>query len=309
MGAAIVRHCRVGFEYCTCHALTNRGRLLCGLVAIVFVKLTQRGILLRDKYFKKRPFLHCVLVALLTGLLTYPVKMFHLYEMRAIDTLADPKKLPEPFHSQDTGGIFGNLAVFFLLRFLLTIPAITLPIAAGVFAPTFAAGAALGRLLGEALRHDSLKHVFHAHVSALEPAGYSVVAAAALSGSITRSVACAVVVIELTGQSHYILPVFLATLTAYGVASLAVPSVYDVVINSRGLPVMPKLRPKFQSRHVSEIMRQDVPVITQGQVSREDCERLFDEPSALTRFPVVDEKGVFLGAISRRFLELGLFML
>lgn len=47
--------------------------------------------------------------------------------------------------------------------------------------------------------------------------GYAVVGAAAMVAGVTRTVSCAVMVFELTGQLNYMLPVLVAVLAAYGV--------------------------------------------------------------------------------------------
>lgn len=51
--------------------------------------------------------------------------------------------------------------------------------------------------------------------------GYAVVGAAALSGSVTHTISTSVIVFELTGQIHHILPVMVAVLIANAVCQVS----------------------------------------------------------------------------------------
>jgi H+/Cl- antiporter ClcA len=46
------------------------------------------------------------------------------------------------------------------------------------------------------------------------PGGYAVVGAAALAGAVTQTISTSVIVFELTGQLHHILPVMIGVLIA-----------------------------------------------------------------------------------------------
>ncbi|XP_012893093.1 PREDICTED: chloride channel protein ClC-Kb-like, partial [Dipodomys ordii] len=62
----------------------------------------------------------------------------------------DPQNLWfEWYHPRFT--IFGTLAFFLVMKFWMLILASTIPMPAGFFMPVFIMGAAIGRLLGEAL--------------------------------------------------------------------------------------------------------------------------------------------------------------
>lgn len=92
--------------------------------------------------------------------------------------------------------------------------------------------------------------------------GYAVVGAAALSGSVTHTISTSVIVFELTGQIHHILPVMVAVLISNAVCQVCSlssicyvlvvwchhscqtlsPSIYDSIIQLRGMPYLPDLR-------------------------------------------------------------------
>lgn len=72
----------------------------------------------------------------------------------------------------------------------MTAISVSSPIPCGVFTPVFTMGAAFGRLVGWGV--DVVWGSEHASV-------YAIVAAAAMTGSVTQTVSVAVIVFELTG--------------------------------------------------------------------------------------------------------------
>eukprot|EP00043_Microstomoeca_roanoka_P017256 m.179777 g.179777 ORF g.179777 m.179777 type:complete len:159 (+) comp16604_c0_seq5:401-877(+) len=74
------------------------------------------------------------------------------------------------------------------------------------------------------------------------PGGYAVVGAAALAGSVTHTISTSVIVFELTGQIHHILPVMVAVLVGNAICQTLSPSIYDSIIQIRGLPYLPDIR-------------------------------------------------------------------
>jgi len=72
--------------------------------------------------------------------------------------------------------------------------------------------------------------------------GYAVVGAAAVAGGVTHTISTSVIVFELTGQIHHILPVMIAVLVSNAIAQRLGPSFYDSVTQLKGLPYLPDLR-------------------------------------------------------------------
>ena len=64
---------------------------------------------------------------------------------------------------------------------------------------------------------------------------YAVVGAAAMAAGVTRTVSCAVIVFELTGQLNHMLPMLVAVLTAYGVGNQFNQSIYDTMLELNNL--------------------------------------------------------------------------
>uniref|UniRef100_A0A493U1J4 Chloride voltage-gated channel 2 n=3 Tax=Anas platyrhynchos TaxID=8839 RepID=A0A493U1J4_ANAPP len=114
--------------------------------------------------------------------------------------------------------------------------------------PIFIYGAAIGRLIGEAvallfphgLRVEATTHP-------IVPGGYALAGAAAFSGAVTHSISTALLVCEATGHLAHVLPVVLAVLVANAIAQKCQPSFYDGTIIVKKLPYLPRIR----SRHMA----------------------------------------------------------
>nr|XP_045374451.1 chloride channel protein ClC-Ka isoform X6 [Camelus bactrianus] len=191
-------------------------------------------------------------------------------------TEPDPQNLWfEWYHPQFT--IFGTLTFFLVMKFWMLILATTIPMPAGYFMPIFILGAAIGRLIGEALSLAFPEGIVaggvtnpimpggyalagHSHSSlalcmrwspglsspslALPPAG-----AAAFSGAVTHSISTALLAFELTGQIVHALPVLMAVLAANAIAQSCQPSLYDGTIIVKKLPYLPWIRGRKINSH------------------------------------------------------------
>ena len=173
----------------------------------------------------------------------------------AADAAATPPRLPSEWG--EGGALVGTLLAFAAARTLLTPLAISLPMPAGLFTPVFALGAAVGRLTGELLRASGATDVV--------PGAYAVVGAAALTAGTTQTLSVAVIVFELTRQIHHMLPVLVAVVAAYLVASLFTVSVYDALMAVSGLPFLPRLlSAEDYARRAGDIAR-PAPVMVRGR--------------------------------------------
>ena len=120
------------------------------------------------------------------------------------------------------------MLVFILVKFAVVPLAASLPIPAGVFVPVFVLGAGIGRLFGEIMLasfpEDAAVEMANATACAsgfmggIVPGGYAVVGAAAMAGSVTQTISTSVIVFELTGQLHHILPVMISVRCALSAA-------------------------------------------------------------------------------------------
>uniref|UniRef100_A0A8C0XQ25 Chloride channel protein ClC-Ka n=1 Tax=Castor canadensis TaxID=51338 RepID=A0A8C0XQ25_CASCN len=161
----------------------------------------------------------------------------------------DPQNLWfEWYHPQFT--IFGTLAFFLVMKFWMLIVATTIPIPAGYFMPLFIYGAAIGRLLGEALSFIFPEGIVAGGVvNPIMPGGYALAGAAAFSGAVTHTISTALLAFEVTGQIVHALPVLMAVLVANAITQSCQPSFYDGTIIVKKLPYLPWIRGRKIGSH------------------------------------------------------------
>ncbi|KAM4636130.1 chloride channel protein 1 isoform 2-T2 [Discoglossus pictus] len=161
-----------------------------------------------------------------------------------------------------TVSVFVTLPLFFIMKFLMSVVATTMPIPCGAFMPVFVLGAAFGRTVGELMAYLFPNGIlFDGIVYKILPGGYAVIGAAALTGAVTHTVSTAVICFELTGQISHILPMLISVILANVVAQNLQPSLYDSIIQTKKLPYLPDLSSCHVSKYnifVEDIMVRDI---------------------------------------------------
>jgi hypothetical protein len=222
-----------------------------------------RLIYLRTKI--KAPFVSnrwklCFSVALITACCTYcitflqkPEKLLlkQLFSKRHLEDRTDPD---DP--AWDSPNVTFNLVVFVVIKFMLEAIAISSPITAGVFYPTFILGAAFGRLYGHVLRliiGDQINE-----------ASYAIIGAACVVSSVTRTVSVAMIVFELKGDIGYLIPVLFAMVISYAVSNSLAMSIFDVLLDMKDLPYLPALRSVASyNQNANDIMNKNFLYLTE----------------------------------------------
>ncbi|KAM5131783.1 chloride channel protein 1 [Mantella aurantiaca] len=161
-----------------------------------------------------------------------------------------------------TVSVFVTLPLFFIMKFLMSVVATTMPIPCGAFMPVFVLGASFGRIVGELMAFLFPNGIlFDGIVYKILPGGYAVIGAAALTGAVTHTVSTAVICFELTGQISHILPMLFSVIMANVVAQNLQPSLYDSIIQTKRLPYLPDLSSCSVSKYnifVEDIMVKEV---------------------------------------------------
>lgn len=89
------------------------------------------------------------------------------------------------------------------------------------------------------------------------------VGAAALTSGATQTVSTTVIVFELTGQLNHMVAVLLATVLAYSVAGQFSISVYDVLLQVKGLPYLPRAHGRaLYHKTAQDLMHRDIRFLT-----------------------------------------------
>ncbi|KAM8924334.1 chloride channel protein 1 [Pelodytes ibericus] len=199
--------------------------------------------------------------------------------------------------------VFVTLPLFFIMKFLMSVVATTLPIPCGAFMPVFVLGAAFGRTVGELMAFlfpDGI--LFDGIVYKILPGGYAVIGAAALTGAVTHTVSTAVICFELTGQISHILPMLISVIMANVVAQNLQPSLYDSIIQVKRLPYLPDLSSCHVSKYiifVEDIMVKEIRFIA-SRCTYKDLVAVLQSCTHKT-LPLVEsaECMVLLGSIER----------
>jgi len=183
-------------------------------------------------------------------------------------------------------------------KFVFTVIAVGCPISCGVFTPVFLIGAATGRCFGEVLNR------FMPPELQVTAGGYAVVGAAAMAAGVTRTVSCAVMVFELTGQLNHMLPVLVAVLAAYGVGNMINKSIYDTMLELNNLPYLePPQLLEDSKRTACDVMDRNISSLNCQSTYLDALVLLHQSKEA--EFPVIhDDSGqILIGSVLRSTLQ------
>lgn len=232
--------------------------ILSGALGALFIKASSwwARTFRRIPAIKRWPMLEVLLVAALTGLVSFWNRYTKLPVTELLFELASPCK----GESRSSNGlcpgedgiveIIQYLLVAFVIKSLLTVVTFGIKVPAGIYVPSMVVGGLMGRIVGHAVQYwvakDPTFFLFDAcpNVAGMEscvtPGVYAMVAAGATMCGVTRlSVTLAVILFELTGSLDHVLPFCLAVLCAKWTADAIEPrSIYvrkflvDVVATS-----------------------------------------------------------------------------
>lgn len=240
--------------------------VLGGILGALFIKATRfwATSFRRIKVIKNYPTLEVLLVAVVTGLVSYwnrytrlPVAEL-LYEMSAPCTSFSGDETALCPREELIPATIWYLSAAFLVKALLTTVTFGIKVPAGIYVPSMVVGGLLGRIVGHIVQYLTLKYpnlAFFAHCpndgnpeSCVVPGVYALVAAGATMCGVTRlSVTLAVILFELTGSLEHVLPFSLGVLIAKWTADAVEPlSIYDLLTDMNAYPYLDhKVRPIF----------------------------------------------------------------
>jgi len=224
------------------------------------------------------------------------------YNQMATLTLTPQETAILQLQSRSTAEFFSItvLAAFTVIYFLCAVVAYGLAVPAGLFIPSMMIGASLGRLIGESMHKLAPDTV--------EPGLYALVGATAVLGGITRmTISLTIIMVEVSNDINFLLPIMLAVAVSKLVGDFFTPSLYDVHMWLACIPYLDSDPPKvFDALSADSIMNRDVKML-----SIEEKMGVIEDMLEATHhnaFPVV-ETGVsglnryFAGMITRSQLD------
>jgi len=219
---------------------------------------------------------------------------------------------------------YASLVLMLLMHFFGSLWASGTRISAGMFVPMLLVGGCLGRIVG-LLCNDIAAAGGHGSSGAppgvflppspyewLDPGVFALIGAGAFMGGVSRlTISLAVIVMEMSNELHFMLPLILGIIVAKGAADRLCPhSLYHSCLQERCIPFLPHESsedPRLDLFSVRHLMAS--PVVTLDVV---------DSPSRLLAllqshdhagFPVVHPRGnhkVYAGFLERGHLEAAL---
>ncbi|KAL1964987.1 hypothetical protein VTN77DRAFT_6187 [Rasamsonia byssochlamydoides] len=210
----------------------------------------------RIPIIKRWPMLEVVLVALVTGLVSYWNRYTKLAVSELLSELATP--CDETSESEtglcpDKDGIMEvvrYLLAAFVIKSILTIITFGIKVPAGIYVPSMVVGGLMGRIVGHITQYFVVNYpdfflfascpATSGMESCVTPGVYAMIAAGATMCGVTRlSVTLAVILFELTGSLNHVLPFSIAVLVAKWTADAIEPqSIYDLLIDMNSYPFL-----------------------------------------------------------------------
>lgn len=212
---------------------------------------------------KKWPMLEVIIVALVTGLVSFWNRYTKLAVTELLYEVARPCGTDTtselcPANPDEIMVIVRYLSVAFVVKAILTTVTFGIKVPAGIYVPSMVVGGLLGRIVGHLVQYLVYKYPNPAilgncsasiHLeSCITPGVYAMVAAGATMCGVTRlSVTLVVILFELTGSLDHVLPFSVSVLFAKWTADAIEPlSIYDLLTDINNYPFLDnKIRPIF----------------------------------------------------------------
>ncbi|KND04750.1 uncharacterized protein SPPG_00455 [Spizellomyces punctatus DAOM BR117] len=183
------------------------------------------------------------------------------------------------------------------IKIFFTIFTFGIRVPAGIFIPSMAVGACVGRALGIGMQLWQMAYpnmwMFSSckpHEQCVTPGTYAMVGAAAALGGVTRmTVSLTVIMFELTGALTYILPIMLTVMVSKWVGdALGKASIYDALIELNGYPFLDAKEEYTYSTTVGSVMTrvEDLEVICGSGCTLEALSELV-QTTGFKGYPVV----------------------
>ncbi|CAH8505410.1 unnamed protein product [Schistosoma margrebowiei] len=212
------------------------------------------------------------------------------------------------------------LAIALILKLILTVFTFGIKVPTGLFIPSLAAGAIMGRMLGIATEQLVVAYASHPFIvkmckssqPCINPGLYAMVGAAATLGGVTRmTISLVVVMLELTGGLNYIIPLMIAAMVSKWTGDrLTNGSIYEEHIRLNDYPYLGSYDELDNTLVAADVMhpRRDsnspLYVVTQYDMTVGDLDQLVSRCD-VKGFPVVvsQDYPYLVGWVSRRELR------
>lgn len=310
-----------------------------GLYGAFFNKLNLKWCKFRkNSRLKRYPVTEVIVLAFLTAAISFPNQYTRMNTSKLIyllfsecgpeddNLLCDYQRNytridQSVYPSAEAGpGVFNALwllALALAFKAIFTIFTFGIKVPAGLFIPSMAVGAIVGRIMGVLVEQIAFKnpdwYIFHECKfigKCITPGLYAMVGAAATLGGVTRmTVSLVVIMFELTGGLVYIVPLMVAVMVSKWVGdAFSKEGIYDGHIHLNGYPFLDSKRDFMHTSLAIDVMkpqRGDPPLaaLTQDTMTVEDLE-ILTTGCPFNAYPVIvsKESQRLVGLVYRREL-------
>ncbi|KAJ7355661.1 Cl-channel protein [Mycena albidolilacea] len=295
-----------------------------GILGSVLIKLNvEIALYRRNSALNEWPIVEVIGVSAITAAISYLVVFSRVQASELVANLfqeCDPTKID--YHGLcNPTAMWENVFLLILtaaIKVLLTAWTFGMMIPAGIFLPTIAIGACLGRAVG--LLTQGLQRAYPTawiflscppdpSVRCVSPGFYAVIGASAMLGGVTRmTISLVVILFELTGALSHVLPIMISVMTSkwVGDAFGKDGGIYAVWIAMRGYPWLPPVDFEDKGDTGAQLMRplERLVVIEDEQDTVLSLDGMLNDHD-FHGFPVV-RRQEFLGFVTRDKLRLAL---
>lgn len=146
----------------------------------------------------------------------------------------------------------GFMIMYIVQKFLFTALTLSCPIPGGIFTPTFALGAVVGQLYVSII--IQILGFFGSSNQIQYRGVYSILGAAAMTSSVTRTVSVSMIVLELNGHLSHAVPIMVCVLCSYGISEWIKPeSFFEMLADFSGLNQKAQLKGQIYVKDVLEV--------------------------------------------------------
>lgn len=313
--------------------------VLGGVVGAIFIKANIRVCRYRKhSRLGKYPITEVLAITLITAIISYPnlytrmntsELISHLFSQCDLADVSDLCNYQQNYTSVNSHkgmaaagpGVITSvwqLILALIVKLSITIFTFGIKVPAGLFIPSLAVGAIMGRVMGIGMEQLAYYYpdlwLFNGECgdNCITPGLYAMVGAAAALGGVTRmTVSLVVIMFELTGGVKYIVPLMAAAMASKWVGdALGREGIYDAHIALNGYPFLDSKEEFSHTTLAADVMQpknEPLAVVTQDSMTVEDTEILLRETDH-NGFPVVvsQESQYLVGFILRRDLMLAI---
>ncbi|KAJ7035598.1 Cl-channel protein [Mycena alexandri] len=295
-----------------------------GILGSLLIKLNvEIALYRRSSVLNEWPVLEVVGVSAITAAISYLVVFSRVQASELVANLfqeCDANKID--YHGLcNPSAMWENVFLLVLtaaIKVLLTAWTFGMMIPAGIFLPTIAIGACLGRAVG--LLTQGLHRAYPTawiflscppdpSVRCISPGFYAVIGASAMLGGVTRmTISLVVILFELTGALSHVLPIMISVMASkwIGDAFGKDGGIYAVWIAMRGYPWLPPVDFEDRGETGAHLMRavERLVVIEDARNTIADLDTMLKDHD-FHGFPVVHRHD-FLGFVTRDKLRLAI---